>query len=108
MAGTRKLGKPTDQRLAMLRCQTTDLLLNGKIVTTEAAASDKLFNASATTATDFEKIPARSFNRKSKTLKQIPTIPHKTPYLPRTSGFFTSSRFFIKIRQRRFIISYKP
>ena len=30
MAGTRKLGKPTDQRMAMLKTQTTDLLLNGK------------------------------------------------------------------------------
>ena len=40
MAGTRKLGKPTDQRMAMLRCQTTDLLLNGKIVTTEARAKE--------------------------------------------------------------------
>ena len=35
MAGTRKLGKPTDQRLAMLKCLTTDLILNGKVVTTE-------------------------------------------------------------------------
>jgi len=40
VAGTRKLGKPTDQRLAMLKCQTTDLLLNGKIVTTEARAKE--------------------------------------------------------------------
>ncbi len=40
MAGTRKLGKPTDQRLAMLKCQVTDLLLNGKIVTTEARAKE--------------------------------------------------------------------
>ena len=40
MAGTRKLGKTTDQRLAMLRTQTTDLLLNGKIVTTEARAKE--------------------------------------------------------------------
>ena len=40
MAGTRKLGKPTDQRLAMLKCQTTDLILNGKIVTTEARAKE--------------------------------------------------------------------
>ena len=40
MSGTRKLGKPTDQRLAMLKCQTTDLLLNGKIVTTEARAKE--------------------------------------------------------------------
>ena len=40
MAGTRKLGKPTDQRMAMLKVQTTDLLLNGKIVTTEARAKE--------------------------------------------------------------------
>jgi large subunit ribosomal protein L17 len=40
VAGTRKLGKPTDQRLAMLKCQTTDLLLNGKIITTEARAKE--------------------------------------------------------------------
>ncbi len=40
MAGTRKLGKPTDQRLAMLKSQTTDLILNGKIVTTEARAKE--------------------------------------------------------------------
>ena len=40
MAGTRKLGKPTDQRLAMLKTQTTDLLVNGKIVTTEARAKE--------------------------------------------------------------------
>jgi large subunit ribosomal protein L17 len=40
VAGTRKLGKPTDQRLAMLKTQTTDLLLNGKIRTTEARAKE--------------------------------------------------------------------
>ena len=40
MAGTRKLGKPTDQRLAMLKTQTTDLLLNRKIVTTETRAKE--------------------------------------------------------------------
>ena len=40
MAGNRKLGRPTDQRMAMLKCQTTDLLLNGKIVTTEARAKE--------------------------------------------------------------------
>ena len=40
MAGTRKLGRPTDQRLAMLRTQTTDLLLHGKIRTTEARAKE--------------------------------------------------------------------
>ena len=40
MAGTRKLGKPTDQRLAMLKTQATDLILNGKIITTEARAKE--------------------------------------------------------------------
>ena len=40
MAGTRKLGKPTDQRLAMLKCQTTDFFKNDKIVTTEARAKE--------------------------------------------------------------------
>jgi len=40
VSGTRKLGKPTDQRLAMLKTQTTDLLLNGKITTTEARAKE--------------------------------------------------------------------
>ena len=36
MPGTRKLGRTTDHRLAMLRSLTTSLLLNGKIETTEA------------------------------------------------------------------------
>ena len=40
MAKNRKLGKPTDQRLAMLKCQTTDVILNGKIKTTEARAKE--------------------------------------------------------------------
>ena len=34
MFGTRKLGRPTDQRKAMLRAMTTFLLENGKIETT--------------------------------------------------------------------------
>jgi len=40
VAKNRKLGKTTDQRLAMLRTQTTDLILNGKIKTTEARAKE--------------------------------------------------------------------
>ncbi len=40
MAGTRKLGKPTDQRMAMLRTQVTDLFMHGKIVTTETRAKE--------------------------------------------------------------------
>lgn len=40
MAGTRKLGRTTDHRMAMLRALTTSLLLNGKIETTEAKAKE--------------------------------------------------------------------
>ena len=40
MAINRKLGKPTDQRLAMLKCQANDLILHGKIETTEARAKE--------------------------------------------------------------------
>ncbi len=40
MSINRKLGKPTDQRLAMLKCQATDLILHEKIETTEARAKE--------------------------------------------------------------------
>lgn len=40
MAKNRKLGRTTNQRLAMLKSQTTDLLLHGKIETTEARAKE--------------------------------------------------------------------
>ncbi|MEE3440232.1 MAG: L17 family ribosomal protein, partial [Ruminococcus sp.] len=40
MAGTRKLGKPTDQRMAMLNTLVTDLVKNGKVVTTEPRAKE--------------------------------------------------------------------
>ena len=40
MAVNRKLGKTTDQRLAMLKCLATDLILHGKIETTEARAKE--------------------------------------------------------------------
>jgi large subunit ribosomal protein L17 len=36
----RKLGKPSDQRVALLRNQTTALLWNGKVVTTAARAKE--------------------------------------------------------------------
>ena len=36
----RKLGKPTDQRMAMLRAMTTDLLEHGKIQTTASRAKE--------------------------------------------------------------------
>ena len=40
MAKNRKLGRTTDQRLAMLKTQTTDLILHGKIQTTECRAKE--------------------------------------------------------------------
>ena len=40
MATNRKLGKTTDIRLAMLKTQVSDLMLNGKIETTEARAKE--------------------------------------------------------------------
>lgn len=40
MSKDRKLGKKTDARLAMLKCQTTDLILHGKIETTLARAKE--------------------------------------------------------------------
>ena len=40
MPGTRKLGKPTDQRMAMLRQQVTDLMTYGKIITTVTRAKE--------------------------------------------------------------------
>ena len=40
MAKNRKLGRTTDQRLAMLKTQTTDLILHGKIQTTETRAKE--------------------------------------------------------------------
>jgi len=40
MPGNRKLGRASDQRLAILRGQTTALILHGKIVTTVARAKE--------------------------------------------------------------------
>ncbi|MBR2667662.1 MAG: 50S ribosomal protein L17 [Oscillospiraceae bacterium] len=40
MPGTRKLGKPTDQRMAMLRLMTTELLDHGQIKTTITRAKE--------------------------------------------------------------------
>ncbi len=40
MATNRKLGRPTDQRIAMLKTLTTDLILHGKIETTLCRAKE--------------------------------------------------------------------
>ncbi len=40
MPGTRKLGKPTDQRMAMIRQQVTDFLDKGRMETTVSRAKE--------------------------------------------------------------------
>lgn len=40
MARNRKLGRTTDQRLSILKTLTTDLILHGKVETTEARAKE--------------------------------------------------------------------
>ena len=45
MPGTRKLGRPTDQRIAMLRGMVTALLENGKIETTVTRAKERILPA---------------------------------------------------------------
>lgn len=62
----RKLGKPTDQRMALLRNQVTALLWNGKIETTYARAkevsriADKLINQALKSYTDtYKKVETR-------------------------------------------------
>ena len=69
MAIQRKLGKPTDQREALLRNQVTELLWNGKIETTLARAkevakiAEKLLTAAINTYTDtVKKIEVRKKN----------------------------------------------
>ena len=61
----RKLGKPTDQRMALLRNQVTDLLWNGKLETTYDRAkeisrmADKVLTMAIDTYTDtYQKLEA--------------------------------------------------
>ena len=75
MAIQRKLGKPTDQRDALLRNQVTELLWNGKIETTYARAkevqkvAEKLLTAAINTYTDtVKKIETRK-NDKGQEIK---------------------------------------
>jgi len=65
VATNRKLGKTTDIRLAMLKCQVTDLLLNGKIETTEARAkevkalADSIISLAVKEKDNFEMVDAK-------------------------------------------------
>ena len=55
-------------------------------VITDEAASDRLFRASATMATEPVIIPAASFPRHSRVLSRMPTIPARAPHFCRASG----------------------
>ena len=83
MAEHRKLGRPTDQRVAMLRSLTTDLIWHGKITTTEARAKEvrKLAEKVITLAMDeFDKtvtVEKSVFNEKNQT-KEI-TVTNDAP-----------------------------
>ena len=65
MATNRKLGKTTDIRLAMLRTQVTDLILHGKIETTEARAkevkaiADSLISLAVKEKDNFEEVEVK-------------------------------------------------
>lgn len=65
MAINRKLGRTTDQRLSILRTLTTDLILHGKIETTEARAkevksiADSLISLAIKEKDNFEMVDAK-------------------------------------------------
>lgn len=71
----RKLGKPSDQRIALLRNQTTALIWNGKIVTTEARAkeirslAEKLITLAVKEYENSETVEKNRHNEKSQVVK---------------------------------------
>ena len=66
MATNRKLGRTTDIRMSMLRTLTTDLLLHGKVETTEARAkevkaiADSIIALAVKESKNFEEVILRS------------------------------------------------
>ena len=71
----RKLGKPSDQRVAMLRNQTTALLWNGKIITTETRAkeirsiAEKLITLAVSEYQNSETVEKETYNEKGQIVK---------------------------------------
>ena len=71
----RKLGKPSDQRVALLRNQTTALLWNGKVVTTEARAkeirsiAEKIITLAVKEYDNSQTVEKESRNEKSQIVK---------------------------------------
>ena len=72
----RKLGKASDQRVAMLRNQTTALLWNGKIITTEARAkevrsiAEKLITLAVKEYANSETVEKERRNEKAQVVKE--------------------------------------
>ena len=71
----RKLGKPSDQRVALLRNQTTALLWNGKIITTETRAkeirsiAEKLITLAVSEHENSETVEKETYNEKGQIVK---------------------------------------
>lgn len=81
MAKYRKLGRTSDQRKALLRNQVTNLLYNGKIVTTEAKAkevrkiAEKLITLAVKEKDNFEEVTVRAkVARKDKDGKRVKEV----------------------------------
>lgn len=74
MAKNRKLSRPSDQRQALLRNQTTALLWHGKIRTTEARAkevrktAERLITLAVNEYDKTEKVTKEVFNEKGQTV----------------------------------------
>ena len=95
MAGYRKLGRTASQRKALLRNQVTNLLYNGKIVTTEAKAkeirriAESIIALGVREKDNFETVTVKSTVAKrdengvkvteEKTTKEEPTEENTTP-----------------------------
>ena len=71
----RKLGKPSDQRVALLRNQTTALLWNGKIITTETRAkeirsiAEKIITLAVSEYENSETVEKETYNEKGQIVK---------------------------------------
>ena len=71
----RKLGKPSDQRVALLRNQTTALLWNGKIITTETRAkeirsiAEKIITLAVNEYQNSETVEKETYNDKGQVIK---------------------------------------
>ena len=71
----RKLGMPSDQRIALLRNQTTALIWNGKLITTESRAkevrsiAEKLITLAVKEYENSETVEKKRHNEKSQIIK---------------------------------------